>query len=249
MKKAGILFVLILILSLFGCGKANAEQEPSVPMENSGADVKGAGIEVVQLTPDTVYTLDGDYAVSGLYSDILTDGDVAEGWYYYYSTGTESPAPVYDWVCAEGMHTSCELMYDLKNLKQSMDAPFMDRFRGFIVYNMEQSVIPEGDSAYSALDELREAAAGSPSAKLFEFTCLQRNPGQLDTDGYETRSKDAVLLGAGEAAQQDIIADVSTDFLRSWESGSEPMWAVFAYDDATLFTVDLRLYMRTLAES
>ena len=223
------LCVLTLAVSFF-CGTAAAADPGS--------------FEIIELTPDSTIVREGDYAVSGLYTDILTDNSLSQGWFYYYSVGTENEVPWSKWTCADGMYTSCELLFNLQNLKDPMEMTFLDRFTGFIVYNADPKQVPECGSSAEYLGALRKLAADTPAAEVFDLTGLQRNPEQFDIDGYEARSKDAVLLDRDETAQQDLIADVSRDFYKSWENGgTEPMWAVFSYEDGAVFAVNLRLYM------
>lgn len=206
--------------------------------------------KIVELDEKSIITRKGDYVLSNMETDILTDASIREGWFYYYSTGTEEKVPWEEWKCADGMYTSCEILFDIQNLKKDMKETFIQRFTGVIAYNIDLKTVPDCASAEEFFKEIRETASKDKKSEIFEFTPLQRNPGQLDTDGYETRSKDAVLLKCNETAQQDIIADVSESFLRSWEnsSGTEPMWAAFSYDEDTVYIVDLRTQMKELAD-
>lgn len=205
---------------------------------------------IIPLTPDTQYIAEGDYILSGLYSDILTDQAVSDGWGYYYSRGTAmTDVPSDDWHCADGMYTSCELMFDMMNLQESMASTFIDRFSGVIVFGIGPGFLTACQCAGDCFDLLYSSISQVPGAALFPLTPLQRNPGQTDIYGYETRSLDAVLLGLNETAQQDLIADISEACYRSWEdkNAAEPLWALFSYSEDTVFCVDLRVWLEDAA--
>lgn len=241
MKKfKPIALCLAFLFMLAGCGTASTDNI-------SGSMNEDPSFSIIELKPDMEYTVDSDYTISALNSDILSDISVNQGWYYYFSKGTEpGNVPWEKWTCADGMYTSCELLFDMKNLKENMDKTFIERFNGLIVYNADLKDASEYSSAEEYFNAINDIVSENTDAETFPLTPLQRNPGQFDTDGYETRSIDAALLARDETAQQDLIADVSEAFLRSWENSSsqEPMWAVFSYNDDVIFTVDLRKYMK-----
>lgn len=236
MKRAAQFISAAVCILLLACGifagSALAADEP--------------GLTVVELTPETVYTAEGDFTVSGLYTDILSRAAMSEGWVYYYMTGTE---PGYnagiDWVPGPGMYTSCRLFFSLENLKEQMDEPFTGRFRGAVVYNLTPDAVSGCESSEAFFEKLTALAESSPEAEIFSCTPMQRNPNQYHPDGYATASADAVPLGRNEAAMQDVIADVSESFLNSWEDSSaqQPMWAFFSYSDDAVFAVNLRQWL------
>lgn len=202
------------------------------------------------LTPDSRIAEPDDYELSGLYTDILTDRSVRNGWFYSYSTGTEPRVPWEEWKCAAGMYTSCELIFDLTNLAEKMTVSFPARFRGAIIYRVDVSGITGCETADEFFAELEKRTTGTSGAEFCPMTPLQHNPGQIDLDGYETRSKDGVLLAKNATARQDLIADISETFLRDWEdpASNEPMWAVFCYRDDTVYLVDMRTYLEEAAD-
>lgn len=240
MKK--LLFLILtafFILSLCACGGDSKDV-------SDAADSQGeAQVVVTELDSESVITHDGDYELSGMYTDILSDRAKAEGWYYYYSEGTESGVPQLKWEPAEGMYTGCKLFVTLKNLNENMTETFMSRYQGFIAYQVDLKGIPACATATEYLNAVKTAAAATENAEIFEYTLYQRNPGQLDSDGNPALSDTAVLLKAGEEATQDMFASISEEFLRSWEDAdsTEPMWAVFTFDESTVYLVDLRVFL------
>ena len=245
MKK--LLFLILtafFILSLCACGGDSKDV-------SDAADSQGeAQVVVTELDSESVITHDGDYELSGMFADIMTDKSKSDGWIYYYSEGTENGTPWLKWEPAEGMYTGCKLFVTLKNLNGNMTETFMSRYQGFIAYQVDLKGIPACATATEYLNAVKTAAAATENAEIFEYTLYQRNPGQLDSDGNPALSDTAVLLKAGEEATQDMFASISEEFLRSWEdqTDTEPLWAVFSFDESTVYLVDLKKNMRDMAE-
>lgn len=218
--------------------------------QNEPIEEETPALTIAELTLDSEYTVEDDFVLTNLYTDILSDKSVADGWYYYYSRGTESTVPEIKWNPAEGMYTSCELIFDLQNLKDPMEKTFPERLSAYIVFQIDPQDVKECENADAYFAELTAMAGRNPDAEIFSCVPMQRNPGQLKTDGYETRSLDAILLEKDEIAQQYLVTDVSEAFYQSWEdsNATEPMWIVFSYNDDLVFTLNLREWLEESVE-
>lgn len=274
-KWMGLTLALALALTIVGCGAAsepaatadsagNAASASEAKAEDQSEEKEAAqndvanetsdaseeatadeGLQIVELTPETDFVSEGDYEISGLFSDILSDRSVREGWYYYYSEGTEPKVPWEKWKCADGMYTSCELLFNLTGLNDAADKSSSERFSGVIVFNAPADFSPEQELDEAYVTQLLEMAQADSSIEVYPLTTMQDNPDQVDLDGIQARSIDATILENGQTAKQSLVADVSEAFYRSWENkeAKESMWAFFGYDDNYLFAVDLRKYM------
>lgn len=238
-----ILTVLILAITFAACSK-----DSSNGTENNNASDKS--FQVVVLTPESKITVDKDYTLSKMHTDILSDKAVADGWFYYYCEGTEPVASYKEWKCSDDKYTSMEVMFEMKTLLDQVDQTYLDRFTGYVIYNTDIGEVSDCSSSSEYLAAVKALAEGNEEGEIAAFIPLQRNPGQKDQDGYEIRSKDAVLLKKNEIAQIDAIADVSEKFLRSWEdqTAKEPLWAVFSLDEKNVYCVDLRTYLTDASE-
>lgn len=194
----------------------------------------------IELEPNTVVERE-EYTLDGMYTDILSDRSVADGWYYYYSKGTESPTDALAWEHAAGTHTTCEVYVGYTNLLEKPDRTVKDRFSGFIVYRSPEDFTVQTTD----INELRSQLEAYPEAELFDLTVMQANPDQVDTDGYPARSVDMVLLEQGQTALISVFADVSETFYRAWEDpeNTEQMWYFFSLDDGVIYAVNLRTWL------
>lgn len=238
MKKFMVtaLLLIAVLFSLTACGNNTAgDNTESIEKESH---------EVIELTPDSNIVRTGSYEISGLFTDILSEKSVSEGWYYYYSSGTEDKVPWAKWEHAEGMYTSCELLFNYKNLDKKAQKSTTDRFSGVIVYNYPKDINLKEKLDDGYIEYLQNLAKTNPGMELYKLTPMQDNPNQKDLDGYQARSKDAKILELYQEAKQSLIADVSKAFYDSWANrGQEEMWAFFSYDDDVTYAVNLRKYM------
>lgn len=223
-------------------GSEPAEEvvEESIPLLETETVEVLPSVILIDLSRDTVFTREDDYVLSGLYGDILTDASLNQGWCYYYGEGTDAVIPSKNWAPAPGMYTSCELYYNLENLKDGEEQNFKDRFSGFVVFNTDPRTDGEYQTAADFLAALQDKCESDSAAELISVCYMQTNPGQLDSDGYLVSSLDASPLGKNVYAQQRLLIDIPVEFLRSWENGSEEMWAVLCYDEDAVFLVNLR---------
>lgn len=250
-----ILLAAVMIFSFAACGGSKepakdegaqtAAEESVNQTDNAAEDVGG----LVELNPSSKYEVEGKFVLNGLQTEILSDASVKEGWYYYYSEGTGEKVPALDWEKREGMHTSCEIFFDMTNLEDKMTKSFVERCQGLILYNPPESFKPE-ELNKDFVKTLEDLAAANEGTEVFKLTPLQSNPKQTDLDGYTTRSLDAVLLGKDETAKQVLLGDVSDAFYKSWENSEakEEMWAYFTYGDDVIFAVNLRTWMKDVKD-
>lgn len=258
MKKTFLIACIsTVLLFMCACGSATPENNTEITTtevlsteNNEPIEEETPALTIAELTLDSEYTVEDDFVLTNLYTDILSDKAVADGWYYYYSRGTESTVPWIEWNPAEGMYTSCELIFDLQNLKDPMEKTFPERLSAYIVFQIDPQDVKECENADAYFAELTAMAGRNPDAEIFSCVPLQRNPGQLNTDGYETPSLDAILLEKDEIAKQELITDVSEAFYQSWEdsNATEPMWIVFSYNDDLVFTLNLREWLEENGE-
>lgn len=220
---------------------------PDTDIPDTDAD---DSLAVIELTPDTEYTSEGDYTLDGMFTDILSDRSLHNGWFYYYSEGTDSGVPWAKWECAEGMHTSCELLFNMTQLNNEAETDFVSRTCGVIVFGVPEDFVPSNPITEEYLAELLKTAADDLSIEVFPFTPMQDNPGQTDNEGQPARSIDGAILEDGETAKISLIADVSEAFYRSWEDENavDSMWAFFSLDSRTVFAVNLREYLVECAD-
>lgn len=263
-KRISLLVLVSLVFSLMACGESKpAEEQPTseatspsvateevteeqpVAEENEEAALEASSLNFMELTPDSDITVEGDYELSGLFTDILTDKSVHDGWFYYYSIGTETNVPWERWEPAEGMYTSCEILFNMKQLNESADKSYGDRFSGVILFNAPKDFTPSDVLDENYVETLLQMAKDDSNVEVYELTPLQDNPEQYDKDGIQARSKDSAILKKNVEAKQSLIADVSEKFYRSWEdeNATESMWAFFSYGGNTIYMIDLCEWM------
>lgn len=238
MKKLIVTALLLVsvMFSITACGNNASNNTEKSPEETA--------FKLIELTPDSDIVRKDDYEISGLFTDILSDKSVSQGWYYYYSVGTEDKVPWNKWEHAEDMYTSCELLFNYKNLDKEAKKSTTDRFSGVIVFNNPKEINFEEELDNDYIEHLQDLAKKNPGMELYELTPLQDNPNQRDFDGYQARSKDAKILEFNQEAKQSLIADVSKAFYDSWANkGTEGMWAFFSYGDNVVYEVNLRKYL------
>lgn len=258
MKKIVLAFIIgALVISLSACGSADvpADEVPTPSQSEISEDTVGPDAQdggeteqpecCIELSPESIFISDGDYELDGFYTDILTDRSVREGWFYYYSEGTDPKVPWKEWKCGSDMYTSCEIYFTVTNLSSEMEESFTERATGFIAFDVPSDFDPLSSSADGNMASLRDLLAEYDGVEISDYTPLQENPGQTDTDGYLTRSVDGVKLGEGETVRLAFIADVSEKFYRSWEdeNGTENMWAFIGFGDGRIFCINLREWL------
>lgn len=234
------------VLTVLCTGTALADVQQPAADDKSITVKDGDVFRIIELDPHVRVTKENDYVISGLNTDILSDASRQDGWFYYYSEGTENGVPWKEWETANGAYTSCELLFDMTNLRDSMQQTFLERLNGAVVFCADTVILEGCASVPECMRSLKEYAEKNPDTELFDIIPCQENPGQTDSDGYPAWSKDAVLLGKDKSAGQRLIADVSDAFYRSWtdSNAGEPMWAFFAFDDNVLYAVNLRLWLK-----
>ncbi len=243
-RRVLLLLAVLSLILLCGCSTADPAGNNSGG-ENS--DTVSSDNQIVELDFESSITQEGDYKIDGLLTDILSDEVVADGWVYYYSEGTQDIVEMTEWEKADGMYTSCEISLIVTNLQNKMKESFTERIKAAVFFDF-----PADFDRTKALDSeyvseiVKADNNGSCQPEVFPMTVLQDNPGQTSPEGYQTHSKDAVLLSEGESVRIWMMADVSERFLRSWEneSAAESMWAYLDFGDGTVYAVDLRKYLK-----
>ena len=230
---------------------ASDKDKESVETSAAAAESsEAAGIEetvkyrLVEFEPDMEVTVDDDYKIAWNLCNILGDIAMSEGAFYYYNEGTENGVPWYEWVTADGKYTSCEVTVSITNLNENMETSFNDRIQGVFVYNVpgniDELMIDDG-----FIDKLTDMAKNDPEMEIVELTYLQENPDQVDVEGCQVRSKDAVLLEKNQTVRQTFLGDISRTFFDSWNNcdKDKTIRAYFTYGDGNIYTIDLQKYM------
>lgn len=175
-----------------------------------------ARTEAIPIEPEKKITLENNCEIELYYSEILSDQSVAEGWWYYYTDTLDNPAAKLEWEPHDGMHTTVIVLFNITNLR-SEPVVLKD--------------IPEGYIEFGDL--------------TFEGTVFQRNPEQVDPDGYEIRSLKGVPVNPGETVCIDVLFDVSKDFLDTACAGftDTPATAYFSLDSGEVLSFSLNEFM------
>lgn len=242
MKKHLItaLTLIAIVVALTACGN-KGESSPDKEVEDKKTSEY---LEYIEFTPDSNIVRQGDYELSGLFTDILSEKSMSQGWYYYYSVGIENKVPWEEWKPKEGMYTSCELLFNYKNLDAKAKKSSTDRFSGVIVFNSPDELNFKEELKADYIEYLKKLAKENPDMEVYDLIPMQDNPGQFDLDGYQARSLDAKILDLNQEAKQSLVTDVSKKFYDSWANKSaEEMWAFFSYGDNVIYAVNLRKWM------
>ena len=172
------------------------------------------------LDAESIVTVAGDYELSGLYCELMTDLGIADGWRYFYYDADRSPAERIHWTTAEDMYTSVTLSFDIQNLGDEART-FADRFTARLEYQQ--------DGQWQTL----------------EGTAFQQTDSITDDTGYSARNLFFVPVEPGEVCRVDFLIDVPEQFhdLALDEESDSPLRIILRCDDGTEYTVDLRQSM------
>lgn len=250
-RKSVILVSLLLcILLLTGCGASEsrpAAAEPAgtvstEPTANAAGDkpevsetvdesVNPEAIEEItgSIEVDITFGLDetvvyeGVCEMSGLYSEVLDDAAVADGWYYYYTDTDESPAEAIKWKLSDGNYTTAEVLFTVKNISSDPQT-FGDRITARMIYQ---------ESADSRTD-------------CYDGTVFQQNPGQVDeSGGIIMWSTKPVEIAPGESANVSFRFDIPKDVydkVYATATGEDTGIAEtceFGFGDGTTYVINL----------
>ncbi|MDO5444981.1 MAG: hypothetical protein Q4F31_05100 [Eubacteriales bacterium] len=172
--------------------------------------------EAIPIEPEKKITFENNCDIELYYSEILSDQSVAEGWWYYYTDTLDNPAVPLEWKPHNGMHSTVIALFNVTNLRNE-PVVLKDILNGHIEF---------GDLT-------------------FEGTVFQRNPEQVDTDGFEIRSLKGVSVNPGETVCIDVLFDVSKEFHNTACAGftDVPATAFFSLDSGEILSFSLNEFM------
>lgn len=189
MKKKWTLLMAILLCSLLiftGCGNSedpaeNTKQEASTKADDSETEDK-----TIYFGLDETIKLENLCEISNLYSEVLDDKAMKEGWYYYYTDTDESPAAVIDWKVADENYTTVEVLFSVKNISDKPQT-FGDKVTAQMIYQENKDAQPI----------------------CYDGTVFQQNPGQVEKNGEIIMwSTKPALIAAGESANVSFRFDI-----------------------------------------
>lgn len=202
---------------------AETGSEPDAPAagETDGGDGDETGVIFFGLNETLRH---GDLCeMSGLYSEVLDDAAVEEGWFYYYTDTDESPAEVIFWELPEGAYTTVEVLFTVRNVSGAPRS-FGDKLTARLLWQ----------------------ETGDSQPVCFDGTVFQQNPGQTEASGDVIMwSTKPVEIGAGESANVSFRFDVPKDvydklYARAiGEENGIVETCEFDFGDGTTFAVDL----------
>ena len=177
-KNVAARIVLILLVSLLAAACA----EGAGNFTQDGENTVSFGLE------DTV-ECEGLCEMSLLYSEVLDDAAVAEGWYYYYTDTDESPADMIRWELSEENYTTAEVLFSVKNISDQPQT-FGDKITAVLYYQENES----------------------SETVCYPGIVFQQNPGQVDINGTMIMwSTKPVEIAVGESANVSFRFDIPKD--------------------------------------
>lgn len=227
--------LLCTLLLLTGCGNTadSTESEAAADSEAVAETETEAAPEAAEDAADEEKTVsfglnetvteEGLCEMSGLYSEVLDDEAMAEGWYYYYTDSKDSPANIIHWEVSGENYTTAEVLFTVKNIS---DAPqtFGDKLTARMLWQEN----------------------GDAEAVCYDGTVFQQNPGQVEASGEMVMwSTNPVEIAAGESANVSFRFDIPKgvyEKMYATAMGENPgitETCAFSFGGGTTYVVDL----------
>ena len=229
MTLAVLFFCALLLLA--GCSDPT---DPSSSGNASGAAVTGqsgtqtaaenAAVEkTVSFGLDETVVHEGLCEMDDLYSEVLDDAAMAEGWYYYYTDSDVSPAPIISWKPSGENYTTVEVLFTVKNISDKPQT-FGDKITARMLYRENE----EAQTEY------------------YSGTVFQQNPGQVNGSGeivmWSTKPVEIAVGGSANVSFRFDIPKAVYDKIYETATGADTQITEiceFGFGDGTTYEVDL----------
>lgn len=195
MKKKWMLLMAVLLCGLIiftGCGNTG-DPSASIDSKNAeaGTNADGSAVEerYYSFGLDETITLENLCEISDLYSEVLDDKAMKDGWYYYYTDTDKSPATVINWEVSEENYTTAEVLFTVKNISDKPQT-YGDKITAKLIYQETDNAQPVS----------------------YKGTVFQQNPGQVEKNGEMIMwSTKPVEIAVGESTNVSFRFDIPKD--------------------------------------